>query len=103
MASPSSTFLEAFGFKLTKSCQCGGAFTETWQKGAPLTIVEVKPTKDWFRIRTSRPRITGPLSALEAQVRAHVASTPAVATSGPYAVGVPVRSPLALSAPCKNC
>lgn len=103
MASPSSTFLEGFGFKLARTCQCGGFYTETWQRNGPLTIVEVKPTKNWFRIKTSRPRVEGPLSELEALVREHVARTPAVATSGPYAVGVSVRSPLALSAPCKGC
>ncbi len=103
MPSPSSTFLEGFGFKLTNTCQCGGAYTETWQRGGPLTIIEVKPSKNWFRIKTSRPRIEGPLTALEAQVREHVARTPAVAKTGPFAVGVPVRSPLALATPCKSC
>lgn len=65
MLSSSRTYLEQQGFRMTRRCTCGGSLTEQWQRPGPLVIVDLRVSKRRFRIRSTRPRIEGPIESLE--------------------------------------
>ena len=53
-------YLEQAGFRKTGYCTCGGTPTEHWQlPGIPVIWIDVKPVRDFFKVKSVKPPITG--------------------------------------------